>query len=427
MVAFGREVDVSHNQFGSYARGYLEYLHVDLLRLAGVVAYADRSFRRTPASSGWAREIHIEMTVSDRDLFDGATEALVECLEYVSGDRWSFAFARGDKPPIQGATGVFDAPQQVDAVVPFSGGLDSFLLRADLRRQGTKALLLTARTSSLVRRAAHEAAVATGVDPLVAGLPVKLRCGPHAESTFRTRTFVFGCASAVSAALFGASRVLIAENGQGAIGGSLVPFGSEAPYRTTHPLFTERLRRFLDCLGINVHFEHPYVWRTKGSVLRDLIVSGSEMGWQQTKSCSRNLRRTKQVPDDRACGICGNCLLRRLAVDAAGASDRTQYHWNLDAADLSHAAASGGTKPTTSTDRAIAACSVLAMDGFARLEDNAPEMQRNAFSMSQLLEQPVERIAEMQSKLRDAHRSEWSALLGGLSSQSWVRDYVGGP
>lgn len=419
-VRFGPklDVDVDYNVLGSYGADEITAHHVDLLRLAATVALADRWHRRTPAVTGWARHLAIEMPVQNPERWAAAAQALADCLEYVSGDHWVFAFIPGQALRIQRT---LLRNTEFSVVVPFSGGLDSHLLKEDLLARGERPLLVTARTSAFVSRAAHDAAHAPGHE---AGIPVRLKSGPHAEDTFRTRTFLFGCAAAVAAVIAGTNRIEIAENGQGSIGASLVPFGAEVPYRTTHPLFTERLRRFLAAVGIDVRFAHPYMWRTKGSVLADLRSRGHAGAWHTTTSCSRNMPRTKSVPDKRACGICGNCMLRRVAVHAAGQTEALAYHWDLRASDLGDAVLPGGSARTTATDRGIAARGVIGMQAFASMRADDPALRRNAHTMATFLNVAREDVVQKQAELRAQHAAEWRAFLESLPHDSWVRRYA---
>lgn len=419
-VRFGPrlDVDIDSNVLASYGAHDLTTHHVDLLHLAATIALADRWWRRTPAATGWARPFAIEMPVQDPERWTSAAPALAECLEYVSGDRWAFTFSYGRTPQIQRK---LLQNTEFDLVVPFSGGLDSHLLKEDLLARGKRPLLITTRTSAFISRVAHEAAHAPGHE---AGVPVRLRPGPHAEDTFRTRTFLFGCAAAVAASIAGTDRIEIAENGQGSIGASVVPFGAEVPYRTTHPVFTERMRQFLAAIGSNVHFVHPYMWRTKGGVLRDLLERGKAGAWQTTVSCSRNMPRTKRVPDRRACGICGNCILRRVAIHAAGASEPLPYHWDLRASELADAVLPGGSTRTTKTDRGIAARAVIGMQAFASMDDEDPALRRNAHAMATVLSIPRDEVVRRQAELRTQHATEWQSFLDELPRDSWVRHYA---
>src|SRR3989442_8725186 len=55
----------------------------------------------------------------------------------------------------------------------------------------------------------------------------------HAESSFRSRPFIFYSLAAYGASLAGSKRVLIPENGQGSIGGSLVLLGNASDRKST--------------------------------------------------------------------------------------------------------------------------------------------------------------------------------------------------
>ena len=127
--------------------------------------------------------------------------------------------------------------------------------------------------------------------------------------------------AAYGAAMSGAHRVLVPENGQGSLGGSLVPLGIEAPHRSCHPGFTTRLGRFVFSLtGHEVGFEHQALFMTKGQVLSSLVkIQSNSSEWLAAHpSCTYDARHAHDGGRKVHCGVCGNCLLRRLSVHAAG-------------------------------------------------------------------------------------------------------------
>lgn len=433
-IPWSGQVTIDDSEFARGCRASLETIEFDLLQLAGVVWYADRIHPRTPTRDGWARPLHVKMSVAEPARWNRpeVLEALAACLGYLSGDSWSFEFTGGGRA-VQLVLAKERGRGAFDCVLPFSGGLDSYMLLHRLRQTGQSPLLMTARTTSAIRRTAHGVVSASsdehaGVGSVEVGLPIRLNVGPHAEPSFRTRTFGFATGAAVAARISGAPRVLIAENGQGSLGASLVPFGAEYPYRTTHPVFTALYMRFFRALlGDCPSFEHPFLWQTKGSTLAAMVADGAGGTWERTVSCSRHINRHKKTSDNRSCGICGNCLLRRMSVHAAGLKDSTRYHWGFEGASLDEAVLAGGSKPTTRTDRAYAAANVVALDSFARLPDHAPTVKRAALSISRRTGHGDYReVLSKLARLRAQHALEWNSFLSDLPAGSWCFSFLEG-
>ncbi|ECK7329225.1 hypothetical protein FRM79_22585, partial [Salmonella enterica subsp. enterica] len=66
--------------------------------------------------------------------------------------------------------------------------------------------------------------------------------------------------------------IFIPENGVISINPPLVPGRvSSLSTRTTHPMFIDMLQRVLDTLGINVQFQLPYRFKTKGEMMRECL------------------------------------------------------------------------------------------------------------------------------------------------------------
>jgi 7-cyano-7-deazaguanine synthase in queuosine biosynthesis len=239
--------------------------------------------------------------------------------------------------------------------------------------------------------------------------------GTHAEPTYRTRTFLFFCMAVLAAVKIKSTRVIVGENGIGALGPSMIAYGSECPHRTTHPAFTRRLASFLnELLETNIAFEHPQVERTKGEVLARALSLGIS-GWQITNSCVRGPR---DQLDNRACGACSGCLLRRMACLAAGI-DPMGYFWeDLGASSLDNGRSSPVGREAMKNDRDIVYHGVHAMSEFAELAKLDPEakvFQRAAWEWKGPTQENLAEASRQVHRLVQAHAKEWNAL----------RDYFG--
>lgn len=408
----GRDIIIRPQELQDYCATLLRDVEHDLVVVCGAVVLADRSVVRRRAS-GWPRDMELTIPVSAPDRWNdpAVARALVEALEYVTGDNWQFNFVEGGETVTipQSTFGFDEGPY---AVVPFSDGMDSFLQWQLLSVEEPGLVPLRIQTSG---RGISEArsrridAAGTMRDRRLR-LPVRWSVGNHPEPTYRTRTFLFFCMAALAAAKLGATRVVIGENGVGALGPSLIQYGNECPHRTTHPAFTRRLRVFVNALlGSQVVFEHPQLWRTKGEVLikaKDLGITG----WERTNSCVRNPRdRLGGLP----CGVCPGCLLRRTALVAAGCDAQGFFWQGLSSGSLDASRSNLDGREAKDNDRDIMGHAAHAMDelaALAALPADAEVFLRGAWEVSGPVPRGSEAVAAKIHRLVGAHAREWAVL-----------------
>jgi hypothetical protein len=99
---------------------------VDVLLLAAAVEFCDRTLRRP--SGQWARNIVLQLPVYcvDRWTALGVSKALMEVLQFLTGDVWRLKFNPRKLElslPLQRPLGL---PLNASAVIPYSDGLDSW-------------------------------------------------------------------------------------------------------------------------------------------------------------------------------------------------------------------------------------------------------------------------------------------------------------
>jgi len=149
--------------------------------------------------------------------------------------------------------------------------------------------------------------------------------------------------SGLAAYLTKAGQVIVPESGQGALGPALVTVGQGCEDYRSHPLFTEKMERFLEALlHHKVRFRFTQLWLTKAETLRKFVDECKDgSSWAGTWSCWQQTRHVSVAGKKRQCGICAACLLRRLSVHGAGLSEpKETYVWeNLSAASFEAGAA----------------------------------------------------------------------------------------
>jgi hypothetical protein len=254
---------------------------------------------------------------------------------------------------------------------------------------------------------------------------------PHrAELTFRSRPFLFDLLAGYGAAMAQPAFVVIPENGQGSLGGSLVPLGAEAPHRSCHPGFTSRLSRLLHALtGHEVNFSHPALFRTKGEVLSALAKreAGATHWLKRHRSCSYDARHSSQDGRVMHCGLCGNCLLRRTSLIWAEVEDTTEYR----AVDLTASTLEGAFKGKAPRNfhahLDVARNSVRAMQRLADLTSasNRMRVESEVVAVSRGLDEPVPDVREKMMNFLSQHQREWERFLKSCGANSWVADFAG--
>lgn len=385
----------------------------DLINLCGAVWWADRKATRARATA-WARRLEISLPVFETDRLANQTvvAALEDTLRYLTGDAWAFHFSARTDADMHAAALPF--AQASRAAMPFSDGLDSYAQHVLLAEEIGDSAILRVRTSPRNRR---RPAPGSGI----LSVPISIQHATR-EPSFRSRAFVFFVFAALAAAASGANRVVIAENGQGSLAPSLLPFANEWPFRSTHPGFVRRLERWLDLvLPKPLQFVQPQLWRTKGEVLTLMAQAASLGVWQDTYSCSNNHRY--QYGRDIACGFCGGCVLRRVSTKAAGLSeDPARYAYsNMASSNLTLTDRSGDSRAFTGNEVDILRHSLRSMREF-------PEFVMSKITQTQLRGvcediDPLAPEQAMQSlkRLAQRHDQEWRAFSADLPAISALR------
>lgn len=409
---------------------------IDLLTIAGCVYYADRVARRRRVE-GWSRDIHLKIAVHDTVLWSkpAVHDALQDCLQFVTGDRWQFDFlrVRANHPSLSERFLPSCVPVNgTPFVVSYSGGLDSYagLRLLQRMRADWHPYLVRARTRSLDGKAIQDLKLPSSAQvPLLVDvrLPESDR---DREPTGRTRTFLFLSIAGVAASLLEARQIAVCENGQGSLGPSLVQGPWEFPFRATHPGFTERFALLLRLVsGKAIPVEHPFLDQTKGDVLRQFSESEMKQALAITHSCVRYPMRHKGVRPAPTCGICGGCLLRRVSLIAADHLElerAERYYWkDLSAQTVGESSTMGRT---TDRDHRIATRAALDMADLAALssrDGDAVSVRRVASEYSAARGLRLEESHERLQALIRRHNEDWTKFVSTLGRGSWIRALIG--
>jgi 7-cyano-7-deazaguanine synthase in queuosine biosynthesis len=306
---------------------------LDLLDVAAYVYAADQAVKRggdTDRNWGedWRRLLHFAVPVRRPDLWNtpAVRDALVDTLSFLSEDQYDFRFdphLDPEKAPsyLQFGRGRFADP--IRDVLLFSGGLDSLAGAVQEAVADRTTVILVQHRSNPKVAGVHRRLLSALAGKAAAAPPVHLPVRVHKakgltrEFTQRARSFLFAALGAAVAAVLGLDRVRFYENG---VVSANLPLctqvvGARAS-RTTHPRVLDGLTRLFTALaGRPFTVDNPFGDRTKEQVVRLLAEHGCAELIRHTRSCARPRAATNRQPH---CGVCSQCLGRRLAVLDAG-------------------------------------------------------------------------------------------------------------
>lgn len=311
-------------------------IELDLLDIAAYVYSADQATTRGGMKeinySVWYRDFRFEIAVRQPDFWKlpAVRDELSRTLNELSGDTFEFVFSRLKDPPSVEDYFDFgaDTGVKVDAVMLFSGGLDSFGGAVEeVLVRNRKVALVSHRPNSKIdarQRALVGDITSRLPDPATAPIHVPILVNKAkdlgSDYTQRTRSFLYATLAAVVARLFGCDGIRFYENGITSLNLPISPqVASTRATRTTHPMVLAGFRRlFSEVFQREFRVENPFFWKTKTDILIDIKNKGYSRLCAYTSSCAHTWEQTKMHPH---CGRCSQCLDRRLVALAADYGD----------------------------------------------------------------------------------------------------------
>ncbi len=426
-----RNIEFDTARLESYCFATWEPVVYDAMLVAAAVEFADKIQRRPQMS--WQRDLQLAIPVHDQQHWNSkpVTDSLHEVLNFLTGDRWTVEFYKRTKSANTLSQGRFKLPVDVNAVIPFSDGLDSRCVAGLLAcEMGDKLIRVRLGTKSWDGKGLH------GLGQPFTSVPYHVRADKKqfVESSARSRGFKFALISGLAAYLTKAGRVIVPESGQGALGPALVTVGQGYEDYRSHPLFTDKMERFLEALlHHKVRFCFTQLWLTKAETLRKFVDECKDgSSWADTWSCWQQTRHVSVAGKKRQCGICAACLLRRMSVHGAGLSEpKETYVWeNLSAGRFETGAASSfPMKKVTKALQQYAIAGALHLDHLAQLRKspaNSGMLSLCAFQLSQSLGLPEADICSKLNRLLAQHEKEWKDFMESLGQTSFLGNWVKG-
>lgn len=312
----------------------------DLIRIASYVLAADQAIKRgeedtVDLGDRWRRDFKFVVGVEDTATWnnDDLRQTLESTLSFLSDDFYTFEFVpqRESEPEQLNFGAIQDEPflpiEGFSSVQLFSGGMDSFTGAAEeLLRHGRDIILVSHRSASKTwklqrdligdlrarapgRRLMHVAVEMTKQDD-------RLR----RERTQRSRSFLYAALAGTVAKLVGIDAIRFYENGIIGMNLPILPqvVGGRAT-RTTHPEVLRGFQKILSLLNeAPLKVENPFEFLTRAEVIQRLHAAGAVDLLSHTVSCAHVHKSSTMHPH---CGVCSQCVDRRVSALAAGHAD----------------------------------------------------------------------------------------------------------
>jgi 7-cyano-7-deazaguanine synthase in queuosine biosynthesis len=251
-----------------------------------------------------------------------------ELLDFLANDAYSFTFVPLARDRVTQPYFKFghqeDWPfHHPERVIMFSGGLDSLAGAVETATKGGRLVLVSHRPVSTMDSRQQElfAQLQKKFPQPLIRIPVWVNKSKAAkESTQRTRSFLFTALGTLVAHSVQADGVRFYENGVVSLN---LPIAQEAlqsrASRTTHPESLYRLSRL--CAAVlerEFIVDNPYVFKTKTEVVGSLAAHGASHLIPFSCSCAHSMFKPN---NRRHCGLCSQCIDRRIAIAGAGLLD----------------------------------------------------------------------------------------------------------
>ncbi|MEJ8568086.1 7-cyano-7-deazaguanine synthase [Elongatibacter sediminis] len=424
-ATIGSDIECDKEIFDSYSYDGWQSIHHDLLILCAAVEYADRRWARSVRQ--WARRFHITVPVMEISTWQdkNVERNLRETLRHITGDEWRVSFVRfegsaADKPRQRPLP--FSQPKEF--AIAYSEGLDSFCVSGLYNKEDDVAVR--------VRVAKHKQHRRKDERPFDR-LPFQVRLGSKShESSARSRGFKFAAITAIAAHLSKVSRIIVPESGQGALGPVLLPLWNIYPDYRNHPTFFRRMERFIHALlGVELRYEQPRLWCTKGETIADFLAIPGIKTEQviKTRSCWQKRANVGVGGKRRQCGVCAACLLRRMSLQAARVDEPSEAYAvaNLKAEQFSDALPQLKSFKATATLFDYGYMGARHLHQLAEMSNELPVALRpHVFELAQALGTSTDEVQKNLRHMLLQHADEWAAFLASQGKQSFLEIWTKG-
>jgi hypothetical protein len=323
------KVGVDDSQLRYLEQKCLPSVLADLIDLALAIYVADKlSLPKKTRSI----KVGIVLPVRHPEILNALGGTLEEILEWYSQDNWVFQFipriakGRAVEYPVSHFQFV---EREFYEVALWSGGLDSLAglcKRMELVPNSHYVLIGTGSNSimhktqsEVFKRVIYAGKSAKHLSLVQVPLKAEYEERLSKNRSHRARGVVFLLIGVVGALLKDSNKLLVYENGVGAINLPLPASIGRDHSKAIHPISLIRVSNFISqVIDKKFSIENPFLFETKAQMCSSL--KGNPFLAFETISCDQ-LHRESPIQ----CGYCSSCLMRRQSLAAAGIKDGTRY------------------------------------------------------------------------------------------------------
>jgi hypothetical protein len=309
----------------------------DLLEIAGYIYAADRLIKRGNTNQleyhNWSRSLLFYIKVRDHAFWQkqAVQDKLKELLCFVSGDLdYRFKFHKGAKDV--GQSSLFDdekiafEDKDNSVVSLFSGGLDSLAgVLSILENTSHKVLAISHLSNNFgvkaIQKDVYEM-LRRDYGNRIQRFPFECNLsGDRAvEETQRTRIFLYACIAYSLAIHTENGEINIFENGATSINfPKRQDLINARASRTTHPKTIFLLQDFFNLLSKKkVTINHPFIYKTKADIFGIIKQYNRQEYINSTLTCTKTFLKFKSNSQATHCGVCSQCIDRRISAFASG-------------------------------------------------------------------------------------------------------------
>jgi len=305
----------------------------DLLEIAGYVFATDRKCTRGSKNSvemhSWSRTIDLHIKVRDIKFWntEAVKKKLNEALSFMTGDKkWNFVFHQHDGDMEEDLFGeesfVIDSNKKI-RVVLFSGGLDSLAGIIELLETTNDNLCLVSHQSGNQSVASTQNKLFEEIEKQYPNRcwHYKYKCGltgrQSADESQRTRSFLFNSIAYTLSSTYKLNENTLFENAITSFNfAETQDMMNSRSSRTTHPKTLGLLTELLSQVNNEPYrIKNGYYNKSKTDVVNVLKKYDKLNLFDVAVSCSATRQHRSKHSH---CGICSQCIDRRIAVYSAG-------------------------------------------------------------------------------------------------------------
>ena len=308
---------------------------IDFIEISTFIYVADQRKVRCqnivdPHALRWHRKFNMIIAVRDIDFWNRADvkKTLERLLQFLSDDKYCFQFVKMTENHPQQQYLIFDnkmcARYKPERIMLFSGGLDSLGGAVEsLLGDGVSTVLVRHNSSSKHKERydhiENELKRRSGDRSILFTFKARKDGKLSKEYTQRTRSILYFAFAAVIANLLGIDEVRFYENGPVSLNLPMNPqvVGGKAT-RTTHPQTLFFFQKLFSLISEKPDFKviNPFIDKTKSEIIKLIIGYNCGDLIKDSMSCAHSWQQSKIM---KHCGVCSQCIDRRVAIIAAGA------------------------------------------------------------------------------------------------------------